>query len=163
MNKITIDFFIILALWILHLSFFSLFSAFTFINLPLLYILLRIAFNYQTNLWWLVIFIGLLNDMYSLYYFGTYLTLYLVIAWLSYIILYYFFTNRTLLSLGTGVITGSIVFKFIQLVLVYFGSSLTVSVLWLYMQNLFLSILFESFILVSLIIILNLFLYKKNV
>ena len=163
MNKTIIDFFIILVLWIIHLSFFTQFTVLTLINLPLLYILLRIAFNYQTNLWWLVIFTGLLNDSYSLHFFGTYVILYLVVAWLTYIILYYFFTNRTLLSLGAGVIIGSIVFKFIQVVLIYFGPLLSVNVLWLYMQKLFLSILLESFILLCLIIIMNLFFHKKHV
>lgn len=163
MNRIVLDFFIILILWIFHLSLFSQFTFLIFINLPLLYILLRIAFAYRFNLWWLVIFVGLLNDIYSTYFFGFYLILYLIVAWFTYIILYFFFTNRTLLSLATGVIIGSIVFKFIQLLLINFNSSITINLLWFYMQNLFFSVFIEGLVLFCFVISLNIFFSKRHV
>jgi hypothetical protein len=163
MTKIIIDSLVILLLWILHLTFFSQLTTLIFLNLPLLYLLLRIAFSYQKNLWWLVILIGLLNESYSTYYYGTYLLIYLIVAWLAYIILYYFFTNRTLLSLGAGVIISSIVFKFIQLIMVYFDSNVSIDLLWFYMQKLFIAAFIESIILIVLIIILNFFTAKKYV
>ncbi len=163
MNKLIVDFFVILLLWILHVSFFNQFTFLIFINLPLLYVLLRIAFAYQMNHWWLVIFVGLLNDIYSLYFFGFYLVLYLVVAWFTYIILYFLFTNRTLLSLAAGVIIGSIVFKFIKLLLISFKFSFDFYLLWYYIQNLFITVFVESLILFAFVIIFNLIFSKKHV
>lgn len=163
MNKNFVDYFIILVLMVLQLTFFSKFILLIFINLPLLYILLRLAFNYQPTIWWLVIFTGLLNDIYSLHFFGTYLILYLVVAWFSYIILYYFFTNRTLFSLTIGIIISLLVFKFSQLILTYFISSFSISILWAYMQKLFFSISVEVIFLFVFIIITNLLFRKKYV
>ncbi len=163
MNRLILDFLVILLLWFLHITFFGQLSVLTFLNLPLLYLLLRLAFNYKSNIWWLAIFLGLLNDLYSLYYFGFYLVIYLVTTWLTYVILHYFFTNRSLFSLILGVIIGLSIFKFIQLIIIYFNSSFNVALLWLYMKNIFISLVGEVLVLFIFIFLANLFFHKKNV
>ncbi len=162
MNKtLILDFFIFIICWLGHITFFTQLPALALLNIPLLYILLRIALAYEKNLWFLILFGGLLASIYAFQPWGLYLFFYPVACAFTYLTLYYLFTNRSLWSLTLGVFIGLVIFKFLEIISYYLTANIGLLALWSLAQKVIFTMGIEIIIVFILLLSLNFFTLRR--
>jgi hypothetical protein len=153
---------ILLVLWFLQLTLVFQTNLNAWLNLPLLYILFLIAVSYRQQLWWLVIILGLLTEIYTYNFFGLQLVIILVVCWLTYIMLYYLFTNRTFFSFLLSIISGLTIYKFAELLLYYFTSNILATQAFAFSKQIGFSLLVELVLIVVFLFITRLFFSRSH-
>ena len=113
-----------LFLLVLQLGFFGQ-TLFSLINLALIFSLYLLIDRYQNSLWWLVIIVAVILDSFTTFRFIT-LIVFLLVAWLIYMISKAWITNRSLYTILFLGILGSIIYKISLLVMtILFGFVIT--------------------------------------
>jgi hypothetical protein len=156
-----IDVILLLFLWILQLTLVVHTNLNGFLNLPLLYILLRFAVSYNTKIWWLVLLFGVLTEIYVIGFFGVHLLIIFGVCWFTYVILFYLFTNRTFFSFLFSIISGLTIYKFSELLIYYFTLQTTATQAFVFIKQIGVSLMVEVVLIIVFLFFSSLF-FSKN-
>jgi len=156
-----IDIIFLLFLWLLQLTLVVYTNLNGFLNLPLLYILLRFAVSYNSQIWWLVLLLGVLTEIYVTSFFGVQLLVIFGISWLTYVILFYLFTNRTFFSFLLSIMSGLTIYKFSELLIYYFTSQTTVAQAFVFTKQIGVSLMVEAGLIIVFLFVSSLFFTKS--
>jgi|GEM_PF-3102268 len=158
---LVIDIIFLLFLWLLQLTLVTQTNVNGFLNLPLLYILLRFAVSYNAQIWWLTLLLGVLTEMYMAGFFGIQLLVIFGVSWLTYVILFYLFTNRTFFSFLLSIMSGLTIYKFSELLIYYFTSQTTVFEAFVLTKQIGISLMVEAGLIIVFLFISSLFFTKS--
>jgi hypothetical protein len=158
---LVIDIIFLLFLWLVQLTLVVHTNLNGFLNLPLLYILLRFAVSYNAQIWWLILLLGVLTEIYVTGFFGVQLLVIFGVSWLTYVILFYLFTNRTFFSFLLSIMSGLTIYKFSELLIYYFTSQTTVVQAFVLTKQIGISLMVEAGLIIVFLFISSLFFTKS--